>query len=117
VKEWLWDSDDDADFANRSVGEIVAGICDDLYIPFDASIWETTIWAREEMRTKPPGSPFANHVPEPDEFDPPDYAVADSPASNQTDLDADDPLANPARFSLPAPQSPCHFLRSLTVLR
>jgi hypothetical protein len=50
VKEWLWDSDDDADFAGRSVGEIVARICDDLYIPFDVSIWETTIWAREEMR-------------------------------------------------------------------
>jgi hypothetical protein len=100
VKEWLWDSDDDADFAGRSVGEIVARICDDLYIPFDVSIWETTIWAREEMRTKPPGSPFANHVPEPDEFDPPDSRADDPPDSDPRDFAVDDSPAPP-----PAPRA------------
>ena len=76
VKEWLWDSDDDADFADRPIGEIIARICDDLHIPFDVKKWENESWAREERRTKPPGSPFASHVPEPDEDDPPAAAPA-----------------------------------------
>ena len=71
VKEWLWDSDDDDDFADRPIGEIIAKICDDLHIPFDVVKWQDESWAREERWTKPPGSPFAIHLPEADEDEPP----------------------------------------------
>jgi hypothetical protein len=64
VKEWLWDSDDDADFADRPVGEIIAAICRDLDIPLDLWKFEGELWMKEEMRTKPPGSPVATYVPE-----------------------------------------------------
>jgi hypothetical protein len=104
VKEWLWDSDDDADFADRPIGEIIARICEDLYIPFDLGHWENEIWAQEEMRTKPPGSPFANHVPEPDENDtadhqPPDCETEDWLVSDPPDVAADGPPA-----TVPAPR-------------
>jgi hypothetical protein len=81
VKEWLWDSDDDADFADRPIGEIIARICADLHIPFEAEKWETQRWAREERRAGPPGSPFARPVTELDEDDPPDCKAADPPAA------------------------------------
>ena len=82
VKEWLWDSDDDADFADRSVGEIIAAICRDLDIPLDLWKFEGELWVRTEMRTKPPGSPVASYVPEPYEVDPPD---SDPPDSDEGD--------------------------------
>jgi hypothetical protein len=93
VTEWLWDSDDDADFADRSVGEIIAAICRDLDIPLDLWKFEGELWVMEEMRTKPPGSPVATYVPEPYEVDPPDSEGKDSPASDRPDFAADDPPA------------------------
>jgi hypothetical protein len=102
LQEWLWDSDDDEDFADRSVGEIIAAICRDLDLPLDLWKFEGELWVKEEMRTKPPGSPVATYVPEiyevepdedePDAETPPDGEAEDPPASG-----ADDPpIAAPA---------------------
>jgi hypothetical protein len=93
LTEWLWDSDDDADFADRPVGEIIAAICRDLDMPLDLWKFEGELWMKEEMRTKPPSSPVATYIPEIYEVDPPDAGVEDPPASGPPDFVADDPPA------------------------
>jgi hypothetical protein len=81
VKEWLWDSDDDADFADRPIGEIIARICADLDIPFEAAKWANQSWAREEIRTKAPASPFVPIVPAADAGEKPGFRGVDPPVA------------------------------------
>ncbi|HEX3363697.1 hypothetical protein [Phenylobacterium sp.] len=57
--ERLEDGDEEADFADRPIGELVARICRDLNIIPDWSLFEDADWAIEEARARPPGSPFA----------------------------------------------------------
>jgi hypothetical protein len=57
--ERLEDGDEEADFADRPIGELVARICCDLGVSVDWSLFEDEDWAIEEARTRPPGSPFA----------------------------------------------------------
>jgi hypothetical protein len=57
--ERLDDGDEEADFADRPIGELVARICRDLGITPDWSLFEDHDWAIEEARIRPPGSPFA----------------------------------------------------------
>ena len=60
LRERLDDGDEEeADFADRPIGELVARICKDLGITPDWSLLEDEDWAIEEARTRPPGSPFA----------------------------------------------------------
>lgn len=57
--ERLADDDEEADFADRPIGELVARICRDLGVTPDWSLFEDDDWAIEEARTRPRGSPFA----------------------------------------------------------
>jgi hypothetical protein len=57
LQERLDDGDEEADFADRPIGELVARICRDLGITPDWSLFEDEDWAIEEARTRPPGSP------------------------------------------------------------
>jgi hypothetical protein len=59
LEERLAAGDEDADFADRPIGELVARICRDLGIAPDWSLFEDEDWAIEEARDKPPGSPYA----------------------------------------------------------
>jgi hypothetical protein len=67
LEERLADRDEDADFADRPIGELVARICRDLGVTPDWSLFEDDDWAIEEARTRPPGSPFAAHDPTTDD--------------------------------------------------
>jgi hypothetical protein len=58
-RERLLDFDDYALGGQRSVGEIIARICRDLGVTPDWARWVDADWARDEMTTKPPGSPYA----------------------------------------------------------
>ena len=68
--ERLEDGDEEADFADRPIGELVARICRDLDITPDWSLFEDADWAIEEARARPPGSPFAAAGSGPDEAAP-----------------------------------------------
>jgi hypothetical protein len=59
VAERLYDTDISGELLNRSIGEIVSGICDDLCIvpPWLALAKEA--WAQAEIAERPPGSPYA----------------------------------------------------------
>ena len=48
LNERLADADD-GDFADRSLGEIVAAICRDLGVTIDWSLWEDEAWAIEAL--------------------------------------------------------------------
>jgi hypothetical protein len=63
LRERLLDFDDYALCGQRSVGEIIARICRDLGVTPDWTRWVDADWAREEMATKPAGSPYANWPP------------------------------------------------------
>ncbi len=59
MHERLEDPDDEADFARRPIGELVARICQDLGVTPDWSLWEAEDWALGEAEAKLPGSPYA----------------------------------------------------------
>ena len=60
LQERLEDAnDEEADFADRPIGELVARICADLGVTPDWSLLKDEDWAIEEARTRPPGSPFS----------------------------------------------------------
>ena len=65
LRERLDDDDIEDELADRPIGEIVAGICQDFGLSPDWNIWAHKPWAIEEARTKPPGSPYASYQPEP----------------------------------------------------
>ncbi|MGB8842867.1 MAG: hypothetical protein WCC64_17565, partial [Aliidongia sp.] len=71
--------DEDPDFMSRPVGALVAGICTDLYLDPDWHLWQHERWAVKEIRDKPPGSPYATWLPEPD--DEPDSTAHDPPGA------------------------------------
>jgi hypothetical protein len=48
LDERLCDREDDEDFLDRPVGELVALICKDLGVTPDLSLWEDEAWARAE---------------------------------------------------------------------
>ena len=50
----------DADLERRSVGEIVARLCEEVGIPFDPTPLRDEEWVLQEMCERPKGSPFAN---------------------------------------------------------
>ena len=68
--ERLGDGDEEADFADCSIGELVARICRDLDVTPDWSLFEDEDWAIDEARTRPPGSPFAAAGSGPDDAPP-----------------------------------------------
>jgi hypothetical protein len=59
LRERLKDFDDYALCGDRSIGEIIARICRDLGVTPDWQRWIDADWARDEIATKPPGSPYA----------------------------------------------------------
>jgi hypothetical protein len=52
--ERLQDPRDDADFADRPIGELIADICKALGVTPDPSLWEDEDWAIEEARRPDP---------------------------------------------------------------
>ncbi len=50
----------DADLEGRSVGELVAALCQDLGVTFDPVLLRDEEWAVEEIVERPKGSPFAD---------------------------------------------------------
>ena len=58
LHERLEDMDDLA-IGDRSVGEIVASVCQEIELTPDWSLWEAEDWAIEEAEAKTPGSPYA----------------------------------------------------------
>ena len=50
----------DADLEGRSIGEIVARLCEEVGIPFDPTPLRDEEWVLQEMSERPKGSPFAN---------------------------------------------------------
>jgi hypothetical protein len=80
LEERLADRDNEADFAERPIGELVARICRDLGVTPDWSLWEDEDWAVEEAAARPPGSPCAAPAPgDPGSGDPPDKPPPESP--------------------------------------
>ena len=64
--EWLLDDlgerledADDRDFADRPIGELVAGICRDLGVTPDWALWEDEAWAIEALNAPPSDAPDA----------------------------------------------------------
>ena len=55
----------DEEYLTLPVSQIIARICEDLGLPVDWHGFRFEDWAKEERRTKPPGSAFANGVPPP----------------------------------------------------
>jgi uncharacterized protein YpuA (DUF1002 family) len=77
LQDCLDDFDEDPNLTDRSVGALVASICNDLYLDPDWSWWQDERWAVKEIRDKPPGSPYADWRREPD--DEPESAGHDPP--------------------------------------
>ena len=50
----------DADLEGRSIGEMVASLCQEVGIPFDPTPLRDEEWVLQEMAERPKGSPFAN---------------------------------------------------------
>jgi hypothetical protein len=50
---------DDRDFVDRPIGELVAGICRDLGVTPDWSLWEDESWAIEALKAPAPDAPGA----------------------------------------------------------
>ena len=73
LDERLADREDDEDFLDRPLGELVARICKDLGVTADLSLWEDEDWAIEAAAARPP--PPAGEAPDPD----PAYAAPPSP--------------------------------------
>jgi hypothetical protein len=88
LDERLGDGDEEADFADRPIGELVARICRDLGVTPDRSLWQDDDRAIEEAAAKAPGSPNGVNHPE-----------ADDPRPDDPDDDPPDksPLRPPGR--------------------
>ena len=78
------DAYDDERFLNQPTGAIIQGLCRDLDLPLDLTLWQDQAWAKEEIQLRPKGSPFAGAWRMPPE-------PADHPAVPQRL----DPLAQP----------------------
>jgi len=74
--ERLCDREDDADFLDRPVGELVALICKDLGVAADPSLWEDEAWARAEATARA----IAADAPGPEPGDGPPPATLPSAA-------------------------------------
>lgn len=80
LDEQLADREDEDDFLDRPVSELVARICKDLGVAVDWSLWEDEDWAIEEVaaRTQAPSgeapAPDPPHDPPPSTHLPPDGA-------------------------------------------
>ena len=55
----------DEEYLNLPVSQIIAKIAEDLGLPINWHRFRFEDWAKEERRSKPPGSAFANGVPPP----------------------------------------------------
>jgi hypothetical protein len=55
LNERLDDGDEEADFADRPIGELVARICRDLGVTLDWSLFEDEDWAIAAKSSSPPG--------------------------------------------------------------
>ena len=64
MRDRLEDEDIDRDIGTQPIGALVARICWDLGLGPDWSQWSQDYWATEEIRTKAPGSPYADWVEE-----------------------------------------------------
>jgi len=53
------DDADDLELDKKPVGQIVAGICRAMRLPYDPKLWEDEPWAIQETKEKAKGSPFA----------------------------------------------------------
>ena len=53
------DDADDLELDRKPVGQIVAGICRAMRLPYDPALWEDEPWAIQETKEKAKGSPFA----------------------------------------------------------
>ncbi len=67
LDERLADREDDGDFLDRPVSELVARICKDLGVSPDWSLWEDEAWARAEAaaRARPPPADIPDADPPP----------------------------------------------------
>ena len=64
LDEQLDDREDDADYLDRPIGELVALICKELGVRADLSLWEDEAWAREEAAARPEPPPDPSREPE-----------------------------------------------------
>jgi RNA binding exosome subunit len=53
------DDADELELDTKPVGQIVAGICRAMRLPYDPALWEDEPWAIAETRDRAEGSPFA----------------------------------------------------------
>jgi hypothetical protein len=60
LREKLDELDDYADFTHDPVSALVAAVCRSMGLKPDWRLYADTLWAIEEMRTEPTGSPYAN---------------------------------------------------------
>jgi hypothetical protein len=62
LQERLDDEESFEDFiGDRPLGAVVAALCKELGVAVDWSLWAEEDWAIEEIRTKPPGSPYRDY--------------------------------------------------------
>ena len=64
LRERLEEYDDYDDFGRCSIGETAWKLCRAMGLDSDPALWADEPWAIAEMRDKPPGSPFADWLPE-----------------------------------------------------
>jgi hypothetical protein len=88
-------------YLDRPFGEVVALICKGIGMTPDWEAWATEPWALEEIRTRPPGSPYAGYSGEPPASSlepPPDQRPSRAPHAMS--------LAAPTGLAAPPPDPP-----------
>jgi hypothetical protein len=97
VSERLHDTDITGDLSSRSIGELVATICDPLGVTPDWRYFAEEAWAQAEIAERPPGSPYEAWPDLPPEApeDPDEDAYWDG--DDDDEEDPDDPGGGPPR--------------------
>ena len=99
LAERLEDDDIEHDLGEISRGEMAVRICQDLRIEPALELWEDSHWAREEVRRKVPGSPFAGRSEaEPEQ--------AEAQEAEPEEARPEPEAAKPEEAELPKPEPP-----------
>ncbi len=64
LHERLMDPDIEDELLTIRVGDVIIGLCDELGIPVELSVWQDKGWFINEGR-EPPEPPFGRRVPSP----------------------------------------------------
>jgi hypothetical protein len=68
-------------YLDRPFGEVVALICKGIGMTPDWDAWASEPWAQEEIRTQPPGSPYAGDPPKASPGPPPELQPPAAPGA------------------------------------